>query len=285
MMSLSFLARMVATILSPGVIVSIDYHKDEMKILILCSYYQRPKLVRNALSSILAANEHHQDWELAFGDDGSIIPGKPIVEEVLKDHLHKIRIVESGMNLEDKLKHGLVLGRMANEAISLSSADVAIILCDDDELHPEYLKNISEFFTLNPSVLYAYSKIHIYNPLFQTSSGVNNLNHKYNQWNVPINPVNKVDASQVSWRLDCCKLNQAWFCDSTNFVTGKPWAKDTDKGFFENLYDKCGECYPTGIVAQYKGIHDYQLLWHKNAGLDQLRRYEDKCCKLGGIEF
>ena len=144
MMSLSFLARMVATILSPGVIVSIDYHKDEMKILILCSYYQRPKLVRNALSSILAANEHHQDWELAFGDDGSIIPGKPIVEEVLKDHLDKIRIVESGMNLEDKLKHGLVLGRMANEAISLSSADIAIILCDDDELHPEYLKNISE---------------------------------------------------------------------------------------------------------------------------------------------
>lgn len=256
-----------------------------MKILILCSYFQRPKLVRNAISSILAANQHHQDWELAFGDDGSKIPGRPIVEEILKDHLDKVTFVQSGMTLEDKLKNGLMLGKMANDAIANSSADVAFILCDDDELHPEYLKNISVFFESNPNILYAYSKIHLYNPLFQNSFMVNNLNHKYNQWVDPINPCCKVDASQVSWRLSCCKDMGAWFEDSTKFVKGKPWTKDTDRSFFENLYEKCGDCYPTNIICQYKGVHDHQLLWHKNSGIDQLREYNKTCQELGGIEF
>lgn len=284
-MSLSFFARMVATIFNPGVIVSIDYHNNEMKILILCSYFQRPKLVRNALSSILAANEHHQDWEMAFGDDGSDIPGKPIVEEMLKDHLEKVTFVHSGMTLEDKLKKGLMLGKMANEAIAASSADVAFVLCDDDEIHPEYMKNLSLFYEKNPSILYAYSKIHLYNPLFQKSAEVNNLNHKYNQWTVPINPCCKVDASQVSWRLSCCKDLDAWFVDSTKFVSHRPWSKDTDRSFFENLYNKCGDCHPTNIIGQYKGVHEHQLLWHKDVGVDQLKEYTEMCKELGGIEF
>jgi len=235
--------------------------------------------------SILKANEYHSDWELCFGDDGSYVPGRPIVEEILKDHLHKIKFVESGMNLEDKLSQGLILGRMANNAIKESNADIGIILCDDDELCPEYLNNISEYFELNTNVLYAYSKINIYNPLFQSSGEANNLNHKYNQWTDPIDPVGKVDASQVSWRLDCCKSMGAWFEDSTKFVKDKPWTKDTDKGFFENLFDKCGNCHPTGLIGQYKGIHNYQLLWHKNAGIDRLRFYEKMCHDLGGVEF
>lgn len=248
-------------------------------------YYNRPKLVRNALLSILAADKYHSDWELVFGDDGSVTPGVPIAKEILKDHLDKISFVESNLSIEDKLEQGLILGKMANDQINKSLADVAIALCDDDELHPEYLKGLSDFFENNASVLYAYSKIHLFNPLVQKAIDVKNLNHKYNQWNEPINPVGKVDISQVAWRLDCCKQMGAWFADTTKAVDGKPWTKDTDKSFFENLYDKCGDCYPTGIVSQYKGIHDYQLLWHKNVGIDQLRRYEEMYRKLGGVEF
>jgi hypothetical protein len=255
-----------------------------MRFLILCSYFQRPRLVRNALQSILASNEYHSDWELAFGDDGSPIPGKPIVEEILKDHLSKLAFFHSGMDFEDKVRWGIRLGRMANEAIQQSSADAAIILSDDDELHPLYLKQLSAYFEQNPETLCCYSLVHLFNPLKQRTP-VDNLHHKYNQWNGPINPVSKVDASQVAWRLACCKERGAWFQDSTKFVPGKPWTKDTDKSFFENLYDRCGDCQPTGIVAQYKGIHDYQLLWHKNVGPDQLKVYYDTCCRLGGVEF
>jgi hypothetical protein len=221
---------------------------------------------------------------LAFGDDGSPIPGRPIVEEVLKDHLNKIAFYRSEMSFDDKIMHGIKVGRMANEAICQSSADAAIILCDDDELHPLYLKQLSAYLEEHPEVLYCYSSINLFNPL-KEQTPVNNLDHKYNQWKVPINPVNKVDASQVAWRLACCKERNAWFQDSTKFVPGKPWTKDTDKSFFENLYERCGECHPTGIVAQYKGVHDYQLLWHKNVGPDQLKIYYDMCVRLGGVEF
>ena len=237
------------------------------------------------MQSILAANEYHKDWELGFADDGSTIRGKPIVEEILKDHLDKVKFVESGLTIDQKIKQGITLGKMANQKIAESSADVAIMLCDDDELHPEYLKNLSDFYEVNPNVMYAYSMIHLFNPLFQSSFGINNLNHNYNKWNQPINPVAKVDASQVSWRLDCCKKLGAWFADSTKRDTDKPWIHDTDKGFFENLYEKCGDCYPTGFVGQYKGVHDYQLLWNKNARSDQLRSYDKMCNELGGVKF
>lgn len=256
-----------------------------MRILIMCSYYNRPKLVRRALESLLAANEHHSDWVLGFGDDGSLVPGRPIVEDVLKDHLHKVTFVHSGLTLEDKLENGIQLGRLANEHLTKSDAEIALMLCDDDELHPGYLKSLSEFYTNNPSIRYAYSLIHLFNPLIQESRMVNNLQHKYNQWSGPINPVGKVDASQVSWRLACNKYFDAWFSETTKSVFGKAWIKDTDKGFFENLYAKCGDCHPTGIVGQYKGIHDYQLLWHKDAGPDQLRDYDEMCRQKAGVEF
>src|SRR4051812_40636900 len=105
--------------LSPG---------GSMKILILMSYFNRPLLLKNALNSILKADEHHSNWELAFADDNSKIPGRPIVEEILKEHLKKIRFFNTGMSLADKLKDGICLGKYGNIAIRESAADVAIIL-------------------------------------------------------------------------------------------------------------------------------------------------------------
>ena len=253
--------------------------------LILMSYYNRPILVRNALTSILKAHEHHANWSLAFGDDGSSIPGRPIVEEILKDHLHRITFVDTKMTFEDKVEQGIALGRFANAVMRESDADVGIMLCDDDELHPEYLKNLSRYFADHPSVLYCYSKIYVYNPLIQKSDDAQNLTSRYNAWASPIDPVAKVDATQVAWRLSCCKDHGAWFADSTKFIDGKPWTRDTDRGFFENLSARCGLCHPTGFVSQYKGIHDYQLLWHKNVGEDGLRAYDQTCRELGGVEF
>jgi hypothetical protein len=256
-----------------------------LKILLLSSYYNRPKLVRNMLVSILRANEYHADWELAFGDDGSEIPGRPIVEEILKDHLDKVTFVHSGMKFEDKVKNGLVLGKLANAAMKDSNADVGIMLCDDDELVPTYLKGLSDFFELNPNVLYCYSKIHLYNPFYKKSEDVNNVTGKYNIHTGPINPVNKVDATQVAWRLSCCKVHGAWFKDNTRSVPGKPWMKDTDKSFFENLYEKCGMCYPSGLIGQFKGVHDYQLIWHKDVPAASLWAYDSMCKELGGETF
>lgn len=226
------------------------------KILILMTYYNRPKLLKNSLRSLLAANEYYTNWELFFGDDNSPIPGEPIVKEILKDHLDKVHCINSGMSFEDKISKGLVAGRFANEIIKNSDANLAIILSDDDELFPTYLKEIAEYFTQHPDIMYAYSKIHIFNPLFEKSHSVNNLKHKYN-YDKPINPVNKLDASQVAFRLSCPIV----FPCSTFYK--EPCTINLDASLFQQLYDKFGECHPTGFVAQYKGVHEYQLVWHK----------------------
>lgn len=259
--------------------------KDGLKILILCPYFNRPKLVRKTLASVLMANEHHKNWVLAFGDDGSAVPGKPIVEEILKDHLHKVIFVPSNMSLEDKLSQGIIIGRLANGVMRETDAEAAIILCDDDELYPTYLRELSQLFTIRSEMLYCYSKIHLFNPLFQKTDKVDNITGRYNSWIGPIDPVGKVDASQVAWRIKCCTEYGAWFADSTMAVDGRPWTKDTDRSFFENLYQKCGPCQPSGLIAQYKGIHDYQLLWHKNVGIEKLKEYESMCRQKAGEVF
>jgi glycosyltransferase involved in cell wall biosynthesis len=260
-----------------------------MKILILMSYFNRPLLVRNALRSILAADAHHPDWELVFGDDGSDAPGRPIVEEVLAGQLHKVTFVETGMSLDDKLAAGLRLGWFANRELARSDAAAAVMLCDDDELDHHYLKNLSEYFVKNPDVLYCWSYAILFNPLMGSAdaarASADALQNRYNQHGDAINPVSRVDASQVAWRLDCCKHRGAWFADSTKFVDGKPWTKDTDKSFFESLYEKCGPCRRTGFVGQYKGVHDYQLLWHKNVGEDGLRAYTQMIQDNAGVKF
>lgn len=252
-----------------------------LKILILSAYYNRPKLVLNMLNSIVKANEHHQNWHLVFGDDGSHIPGKPIVVEALKDHLDRVTFIESNLTFEDKAKQGLLLGRYANEVMDKSDADVAIMLCDDDALYPTYLRDLSKFYIDHPEVLYAYSYVHLFNPLFQPPDGIDNATGKFNQWHCPIDPVGKVDASQVSWRLDCFKKFGARFAETTKRVDGKPWENDTDRSFFESLVSKCGLCHPTHLIGQYKAIHDYQLVWHKKNPAE----FNEICNRLAGEVF
>lgn len=251
----------------------------------MLSYYNRPILVRNALNSIVRANEYYPYWKLAFGDDGSEIPGAPIVEEILGDHMDQVKLVHSNMKFEDKIDQGLILGKLANQVMAESNSDIAFMLCDDDEITPFYLKGLADYFSNNPKVLYCYSHVHLYNPFFNKSSEVNNVTGKFNSHTDVINPVDNVDASQVAWRLSCCKEYGAWFKDDTRQIQGKPWTKDTDKSFFENLYDKCGKAHFSGLVGQYKGIHDYQLLWHKNVPTAGLWSYDQMCKKLGGEKF
>lgn len=265
-------------------LINTDMLKSKpFKILILCSYYNRPMLVRNALNSIVKANEYYPHWELAFGDDGSKVPGAPIVEEILADHMDKVKLVQSGMSFQDKIEQGLILGRLANQVMVASDADAAFMLCDDDELVPTYLSGLADYFVKNPDVLYCYSNISLYNPFYPDKAY--NVVGKFNQYKEPINPVDKVDASQVAWRLSCCKKYGAWFRDNTKQIEGKPWTKDTDKSFFENLHERCGKAHFSGLVGQYKGIHDYQLLWHKNVSAAGLWSYDHMCCELGGKKF
>jgi hypothetical protein len=70
-------------------------------------------------------------------------------------------------------------------------------------------------------------------------------------YNTPINPYCKVDSSQVAWRIKCILENDLWF--------PYPQSLNLDASLYKQLYEKCGECYPTFIFGQCKGAFEDQL--------------------------
>lgn len=256
-----------------------------MKCLILMTYYNRPKLVKNALISLLKSNEYFTDWQLGFCDDGSKIPGEPIVRNFLKDHLDKVYFINTGNSVDYKSKHGICLGKYANESIQKTDADFVILFSCDDELVPTYLRDLNQFLVDNPDILYGYSNVYIFNPLEQLSQNVNNTLGHYNQYRDPMNCFGKTDASQIFFRTQCCKEHGAWFKESTSDGSDRPWVRNTDAEFFQALYDKCGPAYFSGLVGQFKGIHDYQFVWHKDTTLEGFLSYNKMVEELAGDLF
>lgn len=249
-----------------------------MNILILLSYYNRPKLVKKALNSILVND--YKKWELYFCDDSSPISGEDILKETTKDVPNKIVYFNTNRSVEEKIKNGLQLGYYANLAMKQSDADIVIVLCDDDQLHHNYLGNINNFFIENSDIMYCYSYVDLYNPITDTVPNGNIFNKYY--FEGIINPVGKIDVSQVAWRMECFK--QVQMPEST-IIGNKPWLKDTDLSWFEQLYNRFGGCHPTGFISQHKGIHDYQLVWHKKTTDIGLNNYMKTINKLAGEIF
>lgn len=232
---------------------------DQKRIIILLTYFERPNLVKNFFRSLLEANKYYSNWELAVIDDGSTTPVKPIAERILKPHLRQIKFYNSEMTPEmKKLSGGVFIGKYMNEAIKSSDADIGIMVGDDDEIYPDYLKNLAEFFDKNPDVLSCYSNVHVYNPLTEKSCNAYNLycedpNWKGHSWfGKPINPAYKVDGTQVAFRLKCCKVFGAW--------NPYPIWINHDAEFFKELSARCGKSVYTGFISMYKGRHDGQLV-------------------------
>lgn len=209
-------------------------------------YYDRPNMVKNALRSILLANEHYTNWQLAFYDDGSSIPGKPIAEKMLKDKVHYYR---TEITPAEKIQRNGVMGEAINQILDSSEYDIAIMLCDDDALYPTYLKNLNHYF-LTHKVSSCYSNVILYNPLKEPFEQAINRPIDYscylNHYKNPINPSSAVDASQVAWRRN-----------SIRFPVGVN--SNHDAHFYAQLYKSFGPSHYSGFISQFKGFHDVQL--------------------------
>jgi glycosyltransferase involved in cell wall biosynthesis len=220
------------------------------KILILLAYYNRPKIVQNALYSILLANKYYKNWELAFLDDGSPIEGRPIVEFVLGDHLEKVKFYILNISIEEKISQGSRLGELANLAIQESDAEICFLLCDDDALHPFFLSNLNIYFHCNLNINHCFSKLIAFDPSKETFldhlGDVASAGWHYNDPNKgPGCWGGILDGSQIAWRAKCNKVSGCWF--------KSPGSHSQDAYFQKELCGKCGFTYPTGFVGQFKG--------------------------------
>lgn len=245
---------------------------DDLTILILLPYYNRPWLVRNTLESI--KESRYKNWKLFFVDDDSRIPGYPTLCDVLgmpydKDYIHYTKIHYSITN--PKEKEGSTFGRYFNYALKTIEADLAIFLCDDDCLHPQYLSNLNKWFNKHPEEMYGYSHVAPFS---------HNRNNEWfvEDWRYALNSVSK-DKLCNFWlnktgRIDpYCRLDASQVCFRTKaYEDGirfpSPQTVALDAAVFGQLCEKYGSCDFMGFYGQYKRQHDNQLGLH--SGYDRV---------------
>lgn len=219
-----------------------------MKFLVLLPYFDRPNLVQFAIKSVMS--QSHTDWHIGICDDGSDVR----VEDVLSSmniYDDRISIKRIDYRHGEREIQGSSFGRALNEHMLDSDADVAMILCDDDGLYPEYLYNLNQFYKNNQSCMHSYGHVSIYDPgqfigldalpddnFNTTLNRVDGLNGSYN-----------VDASQVSWRIN----------NDTNSIFPYPQTANLDAVIFQKLFNMYGPCVFNNTVAQYKGWFEDQL--------------------------
>lgn len=207
-------------------------------------------MVRFALNSI--KNQTYKNWELIFVDDSSIVPGKPIVEEILSDCLNQIKFYNTNDPEKKEGSGQSVFGKYWNIGSLESDSDLSIMLCDDDALLPNYLENLVNWYQNNPDRHYSYCHLNIFDPYTVKSFDdiIVNTDYVLNHTN-SIHPYSMLDSSQVSWKTDAVRLGGARF--------PFPQTSSLDAVFYSQLFNLYGPCIFNGIVGQYKGVHYDQL--------------------------
>jgi len=224
-------------------------------------------MVQNALNSIKDLKS--DNWELAFIDDGSPKSADEHVKSILADHQHKVKIYHVPDTVDDKIaRKGSRVGEYMNLAIKQSDAEGAIMLCDDDALLPDYFVRAAEWFKNNPSRVYGYCDVVVFDPFIE-KPGAFATDHimlssgppKYRKLNRYVNYLNKVaeevkpmaclDASQVAWRTSINFTANIWF--------PHPRTTSLDYVFYQQIHKHYGNCHSMHFAGQYKAIYDSNL--------------------------
>jgi len=223
---------------------------SNLKILIILLYWDRPKMIRNALNSI--KEQTYDNWELAFIDDGSEAPGEPIVREILKDHLNQVKIIRTETTMAERFSPGSPIGLHMNNAVMDSDADVVVILCDDDALLPNYCEQLNIYFTMWPDEVWGYCHVIAFDPSQQDyHTAPPTPGFSYNGHTGRIAPSCAVDSSQVVYRSKCTKEGGIyWIYPQTGCL---------DCNFYEKMVEVYGNCPFMSNIGQYKAVFPDQM--------------------------
>ena len=229
------------------------------KFLIILAYYERPRIVLNALNSLLEIN--YPEFEVHFIDDGSKNKGEPIVRDVCKSIIDKFTFHYIDNSVDDKKKQGgSIHGKYLNVAIQTSDADHVIVLCDDDAIYPNFLTKMNTFLNKeeNKNKKYFYHNMVLYNSLVERyDDGVERKDLSYftNKWKEPIHCSNRVDSTQVTYS------RKSFVDDGLEYPY--PQTSNLDASIFNQMYDKWGLCHYSGLVSQVKSNNEDNLV-HKD---------------------
>lgn len=225
----------------------------KLKFLIMMPYFERPKMVLNAIRSFNKIK--YENYEIAIIDDGSI---KNPIEEILSNYnLKNVKIYKTNDTIENKLARGSIHGSFMNLAMKESDADIALMLSDDDALVNGYLEDLNFFYNKNKDQVWSYCHVIGFDPMkevpcetlkFRENNSWNTKATSRLNWTTPINPFCKLDATQVSWKI---KEGISSFPENQT--------KNLDASFYQSMYEKFGPASFNGCTGVFKGFHSDQL--------------------------
>jgi glycosyltransferase involved in cell wall biosynthesis len=228
--------------------------------LIILAYYERPKIVINALKSILDIS--YPEFEVHFIDDGSTTKGEPIVREMCSSIIDKFTFHYIDNTIEQKkAQGGSIHGHYLNLAIQQSDADHVIILCDDDAIFPHFLTRLNIFLnkTENLDKKYFYHNIVLYNSIIEPYTvGVERMDMSYhtNHHTQPIHCSCRVDSTQVTY-------SRNFFMDS-GLKYPSPQTSMLDSHIYTQMFNVWGPAYYSGLISQVKSNNEDNLIFKYN---------------------
>jgi glycosyltransferase involved in cell wall biosynthesis len=226
------------------------------KFLIAVVYYERPKIVLNALNSIL--DIAYPDFEVHIVDDGSVNRVEPIVREKCASIIDKFKFTYIDNDIETKKQQGgSIHGKYLTEAIRQSDADHVIVLCDDDAIFPHFLTKLNNLINKeeNKDKHYFYHNIVMYDSIRETyMDGVQRMDLSYftNVHKKPIHCACRVDGSQVTY-------NRHKFVEDDLFYP-HPQTSGLDAESFNQMFNAWGPAYYSGLVSQVKSNNEDNLV-------------------------
>lgn len=216
-------------------------------------YYERKKLVWNALQSFL--DSEYQDWFLTVIDD-SEVNKMPLVIPGFEESKHQV-VDTKDTTAQKQARGGSLFGKFANEAIRSGKGDIVVPVCDDDAIRHDALGPLVKFFDTHPHVMSAWTYNIPYNPRDEglpkhraaTMDGLN----RYSKWQGTgtIEASCNVDSSQVVFRASCLNHPDVYY--------PFPATADLDAFIFRQLNKYHGLTYEAGIALQYKAQFPNQL--------------------------
>lgn len=215
-----------------------------MKIDVILSTFNRPRLLRVAIDSILGQTS--PDWELWILDDGSSYDfQKQIIQQYKDQRIHffqgeKLKLAERYTKSRISLHNNYLLGRSRNELVSY--------LCDDDYYWPEAVGGVVDFFKSHPEVNAGFGKLtYSHSESDKTPREKRELRYFEN----PIMPYDKLDHNQVIHRRKCL-----------NYIKWPvgifPWPLGPDAFFFAEL-SKMYTFYPISVWFSNKLLHKHNV--------------------------
>jgi glycosyltransferase involved in cell wall biosynthesis len=229
-----------------------------LKFLLIFAYYQRPKIARWGMESIL--NQTYSNFEVVFIDDSEDFqPGFDLFQDMVGAD-PRFKYVHTGDTTANKLaRGGGIFGRFMNEAMEQSDADIVIIICDDDSIMPDYLEKLNRFYLDNPHIQTSYCDVVVYNALTddwrEKIKETVPSNHFLNTNKLPHNMNCSKDSCQGSWRLDLVRNNPG---------LRYPWplTHALDSRMYEMLFQLTGPAYPNDILGALKQYSEINLGHH-----------------------